>query len=206
MSVRMHKTLVALNLPGSLPALIDVVDAMVQRMAGTIWFPDPDPPLATVASAIAELREALVAKETRTRGTAAARNEKLATAVDLITRLKGYVQAVANDNPESAAAIIASAGMSVKKSAAYARLPFSVKQGPTSGSARLMARSAGDRGSHQWRHSTDGGGTWQSAPQTQQGKAVIRGFVPGQTAWFRHRPVTIHGEGAWSEPIAIVVQ
>jgi hypothetical protein len=96
--------------------------------------------------------------------------------------------------------------MSVKKSTAYARAPFSVKQGPTSGSALVMARSAGDRGAHQWQHSTDGGETWRSAPQTQQGKAVIRGLVPGQTAWFRHRPVTIHGEGDWSEPIAIVVQ
>jgi hypothetical protein len=205
MSVRMHKPLVALNLPGSLPTLIEVMDAMVQRMEGNAWFPDPNPSLATVASAITELREAQVTKETRTRGTAMARNEKLATALGLLTRLKGYVQGVANDNPENAAAIIESAGMSVKKSTAYARPPFSVKQGPTSGSARLMARSAGDRGSHHWQHSTDGGRTWRSAPQTQQGKAVISGFVPGQTAWFRHRPVTIHGEGDWSEPIAIIV-
>ena len=205
MSVRMHKTFVALNLPGSLPSLIDVMDAMVQRMTGNAWFPAPTPPLATVASAIAELREAQVTKETRTRGTAAARNEKLATALGLLTRLKSYVQGVADDNPENAAAIIESAGMSVKKSTAYARLPFSVKQGPTSGSVRLMARSAGDRGAHQWQHSTDGARTWQSAPRTQQGKTVLSGFVPGQTAWFRHRPVTIRGEGDWSEPIAIIV-
>jgi hypothetical protein len=178
---------------------------MVQRMAGNAWVPAPNPPLATVASAIAELRDAQVTKETRTRGTAAARNEKLVAAVDLLTRLKAYVQGVANDNPENAAAIIESAGMSVKKSTAYTRLPFSVKHGPTSGSARLMARSAGDRGMHQWQLSTDGGRTWRSAPQTQQGKTVISGFVPGQTASFRHRPVTIRGEGDWSEPIAIIV-
>lgn len=205
MRVSMHMTLVALNLPESVPTLLKVADAIGQRMTGNSWFPDPTPPLAVVASAVAELRDAQVTKASRTRGTAAARNEKLKTVVDLLTRLKGYVQGVANDNPEHAAEIIESAGMSVKKSTAFVRPPFSAKHGPTSGSVVLMARSAGDRCCHQWQSSTDGGKTYRSAPQTQQGKTVIDRLTPGQTVLFRHRPVTIHGEGEWSDPIALVI-
>jgi hypothetical protein len=206
MRVSMHMTLVALNLPESVPSFLKTADGIVQRMTGNSWFPDPSPPLAVVASAVAELRDAQVTTESRTRGTAAARNEKLKTVVDLLMRLKGYVQGVANDNPESAAAIIESAGMSVKKPTAFVRPPFSVKQGPTSGSVVLMARSAGDRCCHQWQSSSDGGKTFRSAPLTQQGRTVIDGFTPGQTVLFRHRPVTIHGEGEWNDPIALVIR
>jgi hypothetical protein len=202
----MHRTLVALNLPESVPKLIDVASAIRLRMTGNAWFPAPDPPLAAVASAVAELGDAEVTTQSRTRGTVAARNERLRTVLDLLTRLKGHVQGVANDNPDHAVAIIESAGMSVKKSTAFVRPPFSAKQGPTSGSAVLMARSAGDRCAHLWQFSIDGGKTWRSAPRTQQGKTTIPGFTPGQTVLFRHCPVTIHGEGDWCDSIALVVK
>jgi hypothetical protein len=70
----------------------------------------------------------------------------------------------------------------------------------------LAARRADDRGGHEWQLSTDGGKTWSAAPRTLQGKTILMGFTPGQTVWLRHRPVTLDGEGAFCEPIALIIK
>jgi hypothetical protein len=70
----------------------------------------------------------------------------------------------------------------------------------------LAARSADDRGCHEWQFSTDGGKTWSSAPRTVQGKTILMGFAPGQTIWLRHRLVTLDREGAFCDPIALVIK
>jgi hypothetical protein len=207
MTRRRTKVFVALNRPEKVPDLMAFVDAIVQRMTGNSWFPDPDPPLAVVASAIAELREAQVLTDLRARGTASARDAKLEPLLGLLDRLKAYVERVANDNPEHAAEIIESAAMSVKKSSAYVPPPFSVQQGPTSGSALLRARSAGDRGTHYWQSSTDGGKTWSPTTKTyNKAETILSGFTPGQNVWFRHSVLTKDGEGDWCDPIALIIK
>ena len=206
MTVSMHKTLAALRLPTRVPALLSVAEAIVEAVSISPSFPAPTPPLVAVRSAIQELHDAQVATLTRTRGTAAARDRKLAFLVGLLVRLKGYVEGVADDDPEHAVAIIESAGMHVKRSTARSKAAFDVRQGRVSGSVRLAARSAGDRAAYLWEWRPDGGSTWHRLPQTIQARTVVSGLPPASTCWFRYRAVTRSGETDWSEPRSFVVR
>jgi hypothetical protein len=201
MTVSMHKTLAALKLPTQVAALLGVAEAIVLAMTGNLAFPDPSPSLATVASALADLHAAEVATLTRTRGTAAVRNERRAVLVGLLVRLKAYVLGVADADPERAAALIHSAGMNVKRRNAPAKPPFAVRPGAVSGSLRLAVRSAGDRAIYQWAWSADGGSTWRDAPATLQAHTTLSGLASGSTCALRFRTVTRTGEGDWSAPV-----
>jgi hypothetical protein len=206
MTVSMHKTLAALRLPTPVPALLSVAEAIVVAMSISPSFPAPVPALAVVGFAIKGLHDAQVATLTRTHGTVAARDRRLASLVALLLRLKGYVQGVADDDPEHAVAIIESAGMHVKRSTTRSKPPFDVKPGRVSGSARLVARSAGDRAAYQWAWSPDGGATWRKVPQTLQAHTLVSGLPPASTCWFRYCVATKAGESDWSEPRSFVVR
>jgi hypothetical protein len=134
------------------------------------------------------------------------RDRRLAVLVGLLVRLKGYVEGVAEEDPEHAVAIIESAGMHVKRSTARTKPGFDVQQGRVSGSVRLVARSAGDRAGYLWEWRQDGGSTWHRVPQTIQARTVVSGLPPASTCWFRYRAVTKSGETDWSEPRSFVVR
>lgn len=206
MTVSMHKTVAALRLPTQVPELMGVAEAIIQAMTGNHSFPNPTPSLAAVASALAELSDAQVAARTRTHGTAAARDVKRAALVSLLTRLKAYVQGVADEHPEHAATIIESAGMHVKRSAPLGKAPFAVEHGPRSGSVELVVRSAGDRARYDWQWSLDGGETWNSRPSTLQARTVVSGLPSGSTCRFRYRVLTRTGASDWSEPLSMLVR
>ena len=82
---------------------------------------------------------------------------------------------------------------------------FAAKPGAVSGSAKVVAVSAGRRASYEWQHSLDGGKTWVTAPVTLQAKTTIAGFAPGATVLFKSRAVTKTGEGDWSQPVSLVI-
>jgi hypothetical protein len=206
MTASMHKTLAALRLPAQVPALLSVAQAIVDAISISPSFPAPTPPLAALRSAINEVHDAQVATLRRTRGTVAVRDRKLAVLVGLLVRLKGYVEGVADEDPEHAVAIIESAGMHVKRSTARTKPGFDVQPGRVSGSVRLVVRSAGDRAAYLWAWSPDGGSTWHALPQTIQARTVVSGLPPASTCWFRYRAVTKTGEGDWSDPRSLVVR
>jgi len=173
-------------------------------MEGNPSFTNPRPSLAAVASALAELDDAQSASLSRTRGTRELRDAKQEALVALFRTLRGYVQSVADGDPDHAASIIESASMSVKRPAVQTKPPFAVKPGRVSGSVVLAVRSAGDRASYWWQWSTDGI-TWRGAPTTTQAKTEIHGLRVGKTCWFRFRVVTKDGEQGWSRPVSSIV-
>jgi len=200
-----HRLRVALYLPESIPALLGVVEVVLKGMTGNSFFPSPSPSLASVAAALAELRDAEVAVQSRTRGTVELRDEKLAALGSLLTRLKAYVQGVADDDPEHAGSIIASAGMSLWKAGAGAKPPFTVKAGGVDGSVLLSVRAAAKDGAYLWEWSDDGGKTWNKAPTTKQTTTTVTGLPSGVMCLFRFRAVVRSGESDWSEPLAFRV-
>ncbi|HEY6462367.1 MAG TPA: hypothetical protein VIY73_19500, partial [Polyangiaceae bacterium] len=175
----MNKTLAVLKLPTDGATLLRVADAIVGAMTGNPHFPDPTPALATVAVALSELDAAQVATWSRARGTAAVRNEKRVVVVGLLMRLKAYVQGVADENPDEAASIIESAGMSVKSKVLPVKPPFAVRAGRVSGSVRLDVRAAAHIAKYEWEWTDDGGATWHGVPPTMQAKTVIAGLEEG---------------------------
>jgi len=186
--------------------LINFTQQVVKSMTGNPSFPTPSPTLAAITTAAAELQAAENATLARTKGAATLRNEKRSTLVVLLQELAGYVQTVANANVEASASIIESAGMAVRKAAAPGPRVFAARPGPVSGTAKLLARSAGPRASYEWQTSTDGGKTWTLAPVTLQAKTTVTGLAVGATVLFRCRPVTKAGEGDWSEAASLVVK
>ncbi len=201
-----NRAIVTLKLPRPVPALIKYGRAMVTAMTNNPNFTNPDPALASVAAALDELQVAETATQARTHGAAATRNDKLSTVVQLLEQVKGYIQKTADANMENGAAIIQSAGVSVKKPAARAPRTFEAKPGPVSGSVKLVAKSAARRASYEWQYSSDGGKTWLSAPVTLQAKTTVQGLTPGGTVTFRYRGVTKAGEGDWSQLVTAIVK
>jgi hypothetical protein len=205
MTESMHRTLAVTKLPRSVRALLGRTRLVLAAMDGNPHFPSPNPSLAAVTSALAALEDAETTRQSRTRGTREVRDERLAALVALLRELRGYVQSVADRDPDSAASVIESAGMSVKRPAVQTKPPFAVKPGRVSGSIALAVRSAGDRASYAWQWSTDGGITWDDAPRTTQAKTEIAGLRPGARCWFRFCVVTKDGEQDWGEPLSSIV-
>jgi hypothetical protein len=201
-----HRISAALKLPASVPALISVAKAIIAAMTNNVSFPTPEPPLATVSSALNDLENAEAAALARTKGAATARNQKQAALKALLEQLKGYVQKVADANLETAAAVIQSAAMVVRKTPVRAKRVFTVKQGTVSGSVTLISASAARRASYEWEYSSDGGKTWQLLPATLQAKTSTTGLAAGSTYSFRYRAVTKTGAADWSQPISLLVK
>jgi hypothetical protein len=198
-------SLVTLKLPLSVPALITYAKGIVTRITGNPSFPNPTPSLAVLTAAVDDLQVAEAAALSRLKGAVATRNDRRAALVLLLRQLRGHVQTVADASAENGAAIIASAGLAVRKIPARRARAFTAKPGAVSGSAKLVATTAARRASYEWQYSTDGGKTWVIAPSTLQARTTIAGFVPGSTVLFKSRPVTRTGEGDWSQPVSLVI-
>ena len=201
-----HRPIASLKLPKPIGALITYATGIVTAMTGNPAFPSPIPALALVTAAIGALSVAETAAVTRTKGTAATRNDKRSALVDLLEQLKAYVQAQANATPENGVAIIQSAGFGVRKTPTHGARTFTATPGPVSGSVKLYTKSAGNRSAYLWEYSTDGGKTWVAAPVTVQARTTITGLPVGTTVLFRVQPVSKAGEGDWSQVISHLVK
>jgi hypothetical protein len=200
-----HRSTTTLMLPKSVPALIVYALGIVKRMTANPSFPDPTPTLAVVTAAIDALRTAETAALARTKGAAAARNEKRVELVALLQQLRAHIQAKADADPTNGASIIQSAGVAVRKTPTRHARTFAAKPGPVSGVATLVSASAARRASYEWQYSTDAGKTWVTAPATLQAKTKVSGLQAGSTVHFKYRPVTKTGEGDWSQPVSLIV-
>jgi lysylphosphatidylglycerol synthetase-like protein (DUF2156 family) len=201
-----HRISAALKLPTSVLALISVAKAIIAAMAGNASFPSPEPPLAVISVALNDLETAEAAALARTKGAATARNQKRAALVALLELLKAYVQKTADVNLATAATVIQSAAMVVRKVPVRTKRVFTAKQGTVSGSVTLVTASAARRASYEWQYSSDGGKTWQLMPATLQAKTVITGLQSGSTYMFRYRAVVKAGAEDWSQPLSFLVK
>jgi hypothetical protein len=126
--------------------------------------------------------------------------------VGRLTRLKGYVQGVADENPDFAAAIIESAGLSVAARGNKPKAALGVLPGRVSGSVRLAVKAVAKVASYEWQRSKDAGKTWLDLPRTLQAKTTVSELTPGVTYGFRFRAVTRRGVGDWCDAAWYVVQ
>jgi hypothetical protein len=204
---RNHKIVAVLKLPRPILALISVAKAIVAALtANKASFPNPDPPLPTVSTAIADLESAQAAVVARTNGAVAGRDQKHAALVTFLLQLKAYVQKMSDADPLHGAQLVGSAAMLVKRVVLPSKHVFAVKSGAVSGAVALTTATAGSRASYEWEWSIDGGKTWQLAPATLQSRTTLTGLQPGATVSFRSRSVTKTGASDWTQPIAVIVK
>ena len=206
MTVSMHRVLVSLKLPTNDSALVIRARNIVEAMTHNPWFPAPVPSLAKVQAAIDALDKAQAATLSKTKGLVSVRNDARKKLRDLLLRLKGHVQAVANDNPEFAVSIIKSAGMDIVERPARRKPILGVYPGPVSGSVRLVATAVAKEASYEWQWSADGGKTWVTERRTQQANTVVRRLQPGTRYGFRFQAVTRRLTTNWCDPVFYVVQ
>ena len=200
------RSIASLKLSRSVPTLITQAQNIVQAMTSNPGLPAPTPPLTTISDAIHQLQIAEAATLSRTRGAATLRNEKRTALVMLLQQMKNHVQTTADTNFETAASLIQSAGMAVRKTAVPPPRVFAAKPGAVSGSVKLVTSRTALRAAYEWEYSSDAGKTWLAEPSTLQAKTTIVGLTPGATVAFRYRPVTKKGEGDWSQPTSLMVR
>ena len=166
----------------------------------------PSPSLATFQADIAAIVTAETAVLARTKGAVESRNAKLAVVKGDLENLKTYVQAVSDAaNPTNAAAIIQSAGMTLRKVTLHDKAQLAVKQGTVSGTVVVATKAAAKRAAYGWQYSTDQK-TWTSLPPTLQAKTGASGLTVGTLYYFRVQPLTPTGEQNWSDMVSFVVK
>jgi transglutaminase-like putative cysteine protease len=198
------RTIVALNLPKPAKKVTSLAQSIVDSMANNPFFPSPSPPLAKVTADATAVSEAGTPVLFRTKGAREARDVELAVLRLDLVRLAAYVQAIADENPTDAAAIIRSAGMSVKRPSIRTKVAFEAVQGDVSGSVELRAKSAGDRASYEWRY-RNSETVWTLAAMTLQSSTVIGGLTPAMSYSFQLRVTSKDGPGEWSQVVSLVV-
>ncbi len=203
-----HRSIASLHLPRQVALLLAIARAIAQSMDGNKSFPSPEPTIATLNTAIADLEtaETAVKSQSRSKSAVTARDQRRAALLTLLEQAKGYVQKMADADPTRGAEIIQSAAMNVRKVPVRTKRVFGGKPGPLSGSVALATGSAGHRASYDWSYSADGGKTWQMASPTLQARTVITGLQPGVSYLFRYRAVTKSGAAEWSQSLTMLVQ
>jgi hypothetical protein len=183
----MGRPVVVLNLPRSMKAVIAYARSVAIALTGNPYLPSPPISIAKLQADALALEDAETFALTRTKGAAEARDARFVDVRTDLQVLRAYVQQVADLAPEAEAlVIIASAGMSVKDVGSHARPTLSARQGSTSGSVRLVAKSAGDHAKYEWQHSIDGE-TWIDVTPTLQAETRLSGLVVGTRTFFRVR-------------------
>jgi hypothetical protein len=94
--------------------------------------------------------------------------------------------------------------MHVKNAKGPSKLAFEVKQGPVSGSLRVLARAAKTRVSYDWQYSNDGE-SWTEFQRTVRADVELRGLVPGSRYFVRYRTVSRDGVSDWSDVLSFLV-
>jgi len=200
----MAHPIAALRLSKRVKNVIVFAKSVATAMTDNAYLPSPNPPLATFNADIAGLDTSETAVLARTKGAAEARNVKLATVHADLQSERAYVQQIANANPGNAEAIIQSAGMFVRTVTLHPKSELSAQQGSVSGTVHLIAKAAAHRASYEWQYSTDQK-TWTVLPVTLQAKTDVGGLTVGTTHYFRVRPVTLTGEGNWTQVVSLNV-
>jgi hypothetical protein len=200
----MQRAIVALKIRRRNNDRIHYARSVAAAITGNSHFPSPTPTIAEFEARVDDADEAQARVLIGPIGSAAQRNAKLAAVQSDLERLRIYVQTVADASTE-ARAIIASAGMSVKRPGLHDKQPLAVKQGLVSGSVVVVAKAAGDRATYEWQYSQVGE-PWIDMEPTRQAKKIIDGLVPGRSYQFRVRSVTQAGRSDFGHAVSFLVR
>ena len=190
------------------PAILFIAAALNvrDRLTDNPHVPSPSPTLDVFNTNIKSLQDAQSKVRAGGLGAAKVRDAWAKKVKKDLRKLLECVQiaADAQPNPEEAAAVILSAGMSVRGKSTRVKAPFAVKQLPVSGSVQLDARALARRAVYFWEISVDQT-TWTEAGKTMRGKLVVTGLTPGRTYYFRFRALLSDGMTDVSQVVSLIV-
>jgi hypothetical protein len=165
-------------------------------------FVDPEPGLAQLNSAIADLKTAWQDAAAGGKSKTAIMHAKEAELMNLFNTLAAYVGFIANGDAE----IVHLAGFDIKGHAFRTKNVFAVKQGPDTGSVIVTADSIRDIAGYFYQYTTepDKPDSWQGTA-TNKSKHLFKGLKAGQLYYFRTARVDRKGQHPFTEPISLVV-
>lgn len=196
---------IVLDLPQAVALLIVFGRHVVQKMTNNVWFPSPDPALATVTDHLDKLEASEAKAKDRGKGVAAARDDDEKVVVADLKDLRAYVAKIVNQNPGFEATIIESAGMKEKASTKRWKPNLAAFLGPSQGQIRVEAKAVGKGVAYEWQYSTDGGTTWVTMGTTTVARTSLFGATAGTTYHVRFRTTRRSTTSDWSASVQLAV-
>jgi len=175
-------------------------------------FVTPNPTLVILLGKVQGHEQSQQLAETRVKGSIAARDVKAAELVTALETARAYVQAIADENPEQAQAIIEAASMTVADVSGYKKPLLEAKQDVPSGPVRVrvnvgeLTADASGKIVFEWQSTSDGGLTWSGPVMTPYGHMDFEGLTPLHTYGVRVRFSDLKGAHAWSQTLTFVVR
>jgi hypothetical protein len=180
---------------------------IVQCLTGNASFLDPTPAVTELEDAADGLAEANAKARNGGSVAVADRNARRDDAEKLVDQLVNYVQVTVRaqaSDPASAAAMILSSGLSVRKRTRPQKAVLAAKYGQVSGEVLLVARAVAKPAIYLWEYSLNQT-EWISVPQTIKADTIITGLTRAQTYFFRFRAQTRKGLCDYSQVISLLV-
>lgn len=199
----LKQVIVVLLLPKVLSLLILAAKAIAIAMTGNAYFPASAAKVIKLTADIAILEEAVLGCRIQPRtSTIEARDVALKIVKSDLRSLRNDVQDVADQDPENAEAIAASAAMSVKRSSTGSRRYNSAWNGIETGTIELIGQGAG---AHDWQMSLDGI-EWTPLESTKISTTLIRNLKSGAVYFFQNRMMLSYSrKSEWSQSVRIRV-
>jgi hypothetical protein len=110
----------------------------------------------------------------------------------------------ANATPETAADMVASAFMFLKKVTKPTKAELRALSTDVSGQVELDAKAVAHSATYYWEFSLDQV-NWSVVPETMQASTIISGLTPGKVYYFRFRALTRKGKRDYSQPVSLMV-
>jgi hypothetical protein len=190
----------------TVPQMITNTKLYVQNMTGNTNFPTPSPALSTVSTQLAKLEASYTVSLTRVKGSVAAMHEDRIALVVLLKALASYVEQIGNSVPETAASVISSSGMPLKKAKPHVNKTFSVTLSKDPDTVILNTK-AERASSYLYQVTTDATNAngWTNVIISNTAKYTKNGFSSGTRYYFRVAVITKNVQGPWSPVLSVIV-
>jgi hypothetical protein len=195
------------NSPRSNHKFVTFLYNIVNCLTGNASFTNPTPTAAQIKDTADNLGAANAKAKNGGPLAVADRDAKRADAEKLLDQYVIYVRVNVKGqagDPATAAAMILSSGLSVKKYVKPQKPQLAAKYGTVSGQVLLVALAVAKSAMYMWEYSLNLK-DWVSVPQTMQADTIITGLTPGQTYYFRFRAQTRKGLGDYSQVVSLLV-
>jgi hypothetical protein len=183
---------------------------IVTAMTNNASFPNPNPPLTEITTALDELTQAfaLVQAAKSEISTRVVTQDNAEARLDQgLTQLAAYVESVAGKDDS----LITGAGMETKASRSAPTLPgvpqaLTANPGEHEGEVNLFWKAVPNARSYTIEASQDpAAGSWTHVGIATSASKLIANLTSGKRYWFRVAAISAGGQGGWSEHATKVV-
>ena len=186
--------------------LVALSTHIVESMTTNAHFPNPQPVLANITTQAQALDAAYLASLTHLKGTSDKTSVARKVLALSLKTLSGYVEGIANLDPDNAENIIISAGMPVKRPSVHGPKIFTVKPGKASGSVNLDSK-AGKGAVYVYEMTTDPNtpASWTNIYIGKTTRFLKTGLSSGQRYYFRVAVIIKGIQQPWSPVVNAVI-